>query len=63
MVANEGGANSLYLNNGSGSFVDSTQSLGTGDTASIALGDVDGDGDLDAASANISQGNRLYLNQ
>lgn len=46
-------------------YVDSLQSIGNGSriTASIALGDVDGDGDLDMIEANTgSQPNLVYLN-
>lgn len=40
--------NSVWINQGGGIFQDSGQALGNSDTRSIALGDLDGDGDLDA---------------
>ncbi len=44
---------------GSGRFVDSGQNLGSSDSRGVALGDVDGDGDLDAFVANAyEQANR-----
>ncbi|MCB0166085.1 MAG: PKD domain-containing protein, partial [Anaerolineae bacterium] len=46
VVANDGAAQTVYLNNGQGQFnslADST--FGGGDSRSLALGDVDGDGD------------------
>lgn len=40
--------NSVWINQGEGVFLDSGQALGMADTRSIALDDLDGDGDLDA---------------
>ena len=69
-VANRSGqGNTVWLNQGGsqggaiGTFVDSGQSLGTFDSTDVNLGDLDGDGDLDAIVANYDQGNRVWLNQ
>jgi len=43
-------------------LVDSGQRLGEGATWQVALGDVDGDGDLDAAVANMDIGAAIWLN-
>jgi hypothetical protein len=53
LIANwVGQANQVWVNDGSGLFTDSGQSLGTIGSLSTALGDLDGDGDLDAFIGN-----------
>ncbi|MCI0589953.1 MAG: VCBS repeat-containing protein [Planctomycetes bacterium] len=58
-----GDQNRLYLNDGAAGFTDATAQLPAvlGITLDVALGDVDGDGDLDALAANYGQ-SRLQLN-
>jgi hypothetical protein len=54
--------NRAWLNDGSGSFTDSGQDLGSSDSKEICIGDLDGDGDLDVFVANYGQANKIWLN-
>src|SRR5690606_13588823 len=58
-VANDysefGEANQIWLNNGNGQFA-AGATLGTNDGHAVALGDLDGDGDLDALVAGDTSG-------
>ena len=49
-------------NNGSGTFTNSGQSLANQRSDDVAFGDIDGDGDLDAMTANYNQPNKVWLN-
>ena len=69
-VANYGGPNHLWVNQGGsqggspGVFEQSGQAMGDSLSHAVELGDVDGDGDLDAWVANANnQPNQLWINQ
>jgi hypothetical protein len=47
-----GNPNKVWLNDGTGHFIDSGQSLGHNNTGAVELADLDGDGDIDAFAGN-----------
>ncbi len=56
--------NMVWLNDGTGHFADNGQRLGHSDGYAVALGDLDGDGDLDAfvGNAHFGRANEVWLN-
>ena len=67
MPGDSGQPNTVWLNDGSGHFSDSGLLLGNENSLALALGDIDGDGDVDAVTANVDltdgvESARVYLN-
>jgi hypothetical protein len=60
--SSNGLADLILLNDGSGNFTPSNQELGSTDSYSAALGDVDNDGDLDALVGTVN-GSVAWINQ
>jgi hypothetical protein len=55
-------ADRVLINDGSGGFTDSGQRLGETDSTAVALGDLDGDADLDAL-VGTGRGAMVWVNQ
>ncbi|MFC1852342.1 FG-GAP repeat domain-containing protein [candidate division CSSED10-310 bacterium] len=56
------GPNTVWLNNGNGTFTNSGQALGTAESAGIDLGDLNGDGALDVFVTNANTSNQVWFN-
>ena len=54
--------NEVWLNDGSGNFVDSQQRLGNSTSTSVELGDIDGDGHVDAVVTNEDGDVAFWMN-
>ena len=54
MPNDKGQPNTVWINDGKGNFTDSGLRLGNSNSLAVALGDIDGDGDVDALVANVN---------
>jgi WD40 repeat protein len=61
-ASSAGAPNTVWLNDGQGNFSNSDLRLGNELSYGVDLGDLDGDGDLDAFVANNSPPNAVWLN-
>ena len=59
---NRGDDNTVWLNNGSGAFSDSGQSLGSGPTRAVSFADLDGDGDPDLVFSDDGADDTVWFN-
>ncbi len=63
MPGDNGQPNTIWLNDGKGNFTDSGLRLGSSNSIAVALGDIDGDGDIDALVANVDiKTNKAFTN-
>ncbi len=56
------GPSRVWLQNASGALVDSGQAIGAAGTNAVVLGDIDGDGDVDAVEAVSGSDNKVWRN-
>lgn len=66
LVINENSSNRMYANNGAGYFIEVTEDVGFvkgKGSVSAAVGDIDGDNDLDIYICNWASKNLLYRNE
>ncbi|MCP3867526.1 MAG: hypothetical protein GY703_05390 [Gammaproteobacteria bacterium] len=65
LLANSGVANSVWVNDGTGSFLDETSSrlpASIGNTMALETADIDRDGDIDVVTGNLDGLNRVLIN-
>ncbi len=58
----QGAPNEVWLNDGTGTFTQSQQPLGSGNSEGIALADLNGDNRLDALAVNANDVGEIWLN-